>query len=90
MLRERLPVSGTGFHLVHDSSDAAGYMSTLLIGLTPATVPPLLSTVRLKVVVEGVVFEKDFEAEADLKYRFMWDRRNAYNQKVYGIVSATG
>lgn len=83
-------ISGTGFRLVHDSSDAPGYMSTLLIAMTGDWVPRDLVIIRLRVVVEGVVFEKEFEADADLLYRFTWDRRNAYNQKVYGIVTALG
>ena len=90
VLRESLHITGTGFHLVHDSSDAPGYMSTLLIALTGHTVPTHLFIVRLKVVVEGVVFERDFEADVNLQYRYTWDRRNAYNQKVYGVVTATG
>ena len=44
----------------------------------------------LQVAVEGLVYEKIFEADAGLKYKFAWDRRNAYNQKVYGIVTAQG
>jgi len=90
VLRESLHITGTGFHLVHDSSDAPGYMSTLLIALTGQTVPRGLIIVKLRVVVEGVVFERDFEADVDLQYRFTWDRRNAYNQKVYGVVTAIG
>jgi len=85
-----LSITGTGFHLVHDSSDAPGYMSSLLIALTGQTVPRQLVIVRLRVVVEGVVFERDLEADVDLQYRFTWDRRNAYNQKVYGVVTAIG
>jgi len=90
VLRESLHITGTGFHLVHDSSDAPGYMSTLLIALTGQSVPRHLVIVRLRVVVEGVVFERDLEADVNLQYRFTWDRRNAYNQKVYGVVTAIG
>ena len=90
MLRESLPITGTGFRLVHDSSDAPGYMSTLLIAMTGRALPRRLVMVRLRVVVEGVVFQRDFEADVDLQYRYTWDRRNAYNQKVYGVVTATG
>jgi len=90
VLRESLHVTGTGFHLVHDSSDTPGFMSTLLIAMTGWTVPRRLVVVRLRVVVEGVVFEREFEADVDLQYRFTWDRRNAYNQKVYGVVTAIG
>jgi len=65
-------------------------MSTLLVAMTGRTVPRRLTLVRLRVVVEGVVFQRDFEADRDLQYRYTWDRRNAYNQKVYGVVTATG
>ena len=65
-------------------------MSTLLIALTGQSVPRDLVIVRLRVVVEGVVFERDLEADVNLEYRFTWDRRNAYNQKVYGVVTAIG
>ena len=58
--------------------------------MTGRTVPRRLVMVRLRVVVEGVVFERLFEADVDLQYRYTWDRRNAYNQKVYGFVTATG
>ena len=53
-------------------------------------IPEQLVVVHLRIIVEGVVFERRFEADPDLSYRFMWDRRNAYNQKVYGIVTAAG
>lgn len=58
--------------------------------MTGQTVPRDLVIIRLRVIVEGVVFERDFEADADLQYQYTWDRRNAYNQKVYGVVTATG
>jgi hypothetical protein len=38
--------------------------------------------------VSGVVFKKSFEADPDLKFAFEWDKRNVYNQKVYGVVDA--
>jgi teneurin len=90
VLRERLRISGTNVHLVHDSSDTPGFQSALFIALTLNSVPESLFLVRLRIVVEGVVFEKDFEADIRLQYRFAWDRRNAYNQKVYGVATATG
>jgi teneurin len=61
-----------------------------MIQLTPDVIPANLAVIHLKVTIEGLVSEKVFEAEASLKYKFSWDRRNAYNQKVYGIVSANG
>ena len=65
-------------------------MSTIMIQLTPDKIPSNLAIVHLRVSVEGSVFQKLFEADPGLKYKFAWDRRNAYNQKVYGIVTASG
>ena len=90
MLQESLQIPGTSVYLVYHSSETPGYMSTILIQLTPEVVPPELQVVHLRVVVEGLVHERMFEADSGLKYKFAWDRRNAYNQKVYGIVTASG
>ena len=90
VLRETLQISGTNVKLVHDSSDTPGYQSVLFIALTMDSVPETLVLVRLRIIVEGVIFEKDFEADVRLQYRFAWDRRNAYNQKVYGVATASG
>ena len=77
-------------YLVYHSSETSGYMSTILIQLTPELIPADLALVHLRVSVEGLVFNKLFEADGGLKYKFAWDRRNAYNKKVYGIVTAHG
>ena len=58
--------------------------------MTPKNMPPALGLVHLRVSVEGIEFEKTFEADPELKYTYSWDRRNAYRQKVYGIVPARG
>lgn len=89
-LQESLQIPGTGVYLVYHSSETPGYMSTIMIQLTPDSIPDDLTVVYLRVSVEGLVFNKVFEADAGLKYKFAWDRRNAYNQKVYGIVTAMG
>ncbi|ESP00102.1 hypothetical protein LOTGIDRAFT_91191, partial [Lottia gigantea] len=88
VLQESLPISGTDVHLVYHSSESPGYMSLILIQMTPATIPKLLSLVHLKVSVDGVVTEKVFEADPNLKYTYSWNRKNVFNQKVYGIVTA--
>ncbi len=90
VLQESLQIPGTDVYLVYHSSESPGYMSTIMIQLTPDNVPENLAVVHLRVSVEGLVFEKIFEADPGLKYKFAWDRRNAYNQKVYGIVTAHG
>nr|KAG5705432.1 hypothetical protein BaRGS_004559 [Batillaria attramentaria] len=88
VLQESIPLPGTDVHLVYHSSEAAGYMSLIRIQMTPDTVPRSLRLVHLRAAVEGVVLEKVFEADPNLKYTFAWDRLNAYKQKVYGIVTA--
>ena len=90
VLQESLSIPGTDIYLVYRSSQTSGYMSTILIQLTPDQLPQDLLIVHLRIIVEGLVFERVFEADPNLRYRFTWDRRNAYNQKVYGIVTANG
>ena len=38
--------------------------------------------------MSGVVFKKNFEADPSLSFTFEWNKRNVYNQKVYGVVEA--
>ena len=90
VLQESIPLPGTDVHLVYHSSEAAGYMSLVRIQMTPDTVPRSLRLVHLRAAVEGVVLERVFEADPNLKYAFAWNRLNAYKQKVYGIVTARG
>ncbi|XP_041356776.1 teneurin-m-like isoform X3 [Gigantopelta aegis] len=88
VLQESLDIPGTDVHLVYHSSESPGYMSLIMIQMTPGLIPTTLSLVHLRVSVEGVIVDKVFEADPNLKYTFSWDRRNAFNQKVYGIVTA--
>lgn len=89
VLQESLQIPGTNIYLVHHSSETYGYMSTIMILLTGKWIPSDLVSVRLRILVEGIVYERIFEADRELKYLFAWERRNAYNQKVYGLVKAT-
>ena len=75
---------------MYHSSETPGYRSVIMIQMTPKDMPPALALVHLRVSVEGIEFEKTFEADPELKYTYSWDRRNAYRQKVYGIVPARG
>ncbi|CAG5114545.1 unnamed protein product, partial [Candidula unifasciata] len=88
VLQESLNVPGTDVHLVYHSSESSGYMSLIMIQMTPSRIPHTLSLVHLRVSVQGVEIKKLFEADPNLKYTFAWDRLNAYKQKVYGIVTA--
>ncbi|XP_059169179.1 teneurin-m-like isoform X2 [Physella acuta] len=88
VLQESQNIPGTDVHLVYHSSESSGYMSLIMIQMTPSNIPHTLSMVHLRVSVQGVEFKKIFEADPNLKYTFAWDRLNAYKQKVYGIVTA--
>ncbi|XP_046395629.1 teneurin-a isoform X3 [Ischnura elegans] len=93
ILQESISIPGSSLHLLYHSSQAPGYLATLLMRLTPAssssfTFPKSLSLVHLRVEIEGSVFEKSFEADPGLEYTFAWNKRNVYKQKVYGVATA--
>ncbi|XP_014674084.1 PREDICTED: teneurin-m-like [Priapulus caudatus] len=88
VLQERVPIPGTRLNLVYHSSKMSGYLSTLIMKLTPPTLPETLQTVVVRVEVEGVKYETTLEAEPSLKFTYAWNRRNIYRQRVYGIVTA--
>lgn len=90
MVQESLSIPGTNLHLVYHSSRMGGYLSTIQLRLTPDEVPPSLRFIHLKISIEGILFEKVFEAAAAIKFTYSWDRRNIYRQKVYGAATATG
>lgn len=81
-------VPDTQLHLVHDSRSAPGYHSLLHIRLTPAAVPSNLRFIFLRIIIEGQRYEKVFEAEANQKHVFAWNKQNVYGQKVYGSAVA--
>nr|XP_015923788.2 teneurin-m-like [Parasteatoda tepidariorum] len=88
VLQESFSIPGSELHLVYHSSHAQGYLSTIHLQLTPSTIPENLRLVYLKIVVEGYLMEKTFEADPDIKFTFAWNKRNVYKQKVYGLTSA--
>ncbi|XP_068237244.1 teneurin-a [Palaemon carinicauda] len=88
VIQESLRIPGSQLHLLYHSNSVAGYLSTLLLQLTPSQVPAALSMVHLKVTLEGSVFEKVFEADPNITYTFTWNKRNVYKQKVYGEATA--
>ena len=86
--RESIPIPGSNVHLMYRSSYSVGAMSTLNIRLTSTKIPQSLHKIHLIVKVSGMLTTKTFEADQNLFYTFSWNRRNAYNQKVYGFVPA--
>ncbi|GAB6032657.1 hypothetical protein CHUAL_011535 [Chamberlinius hualienensis] len=88
VVQESVKIPNSDLHLVYQSSSSPGYHGTIYIQLTPEQVPTTLSVVHLKVLVEGVEFQKKFEADPNVTYTFSWNKRNVYKQKVYGLAIA--
>ncbi|XP_059059480.1 teneurin-m [Achroia grisella] len=88
VVQESLQIPGTGLNLVYHSSRAAGYLSTIQLQLTPEKMPPTLSLIHLRITIEGILFEKTFEADPVIKFTYPWNRLNVYRQRVYGVTTA--
>lgn len=90
VLHEEIELPGTNVKLRYLSSRTAGYKSLLKITMTQSTVPLNLIKVHLMVAVEGHLFQKSFQASSNLAYTFIWDKTDAYGQRVYGLSDAVG
>lgn len=88
VVQESLPIPGTGLNLVYHSSRAAGYLSTIKLQLTPEKIADTLKLIHLKITIEGILFERTFEADPGIKFTYAWNRLNIYRQRVYGITTA--
>ncbi|XP_052564667.1 teneurin-m isoform X3 [Culex pipiens pallens] len=88
VVQESLAIPGTGLNLVYHSSRAAGYLSTIKLQLTPDTIPQTLKLIHLRITIEGILFERVFEADPGIKFTYPWNRLNIYRQRVYGITTA--
>lgn len=90
VLHEEIEIPGSSIKLNYLSSRTAGYKSLLKIIMTQSLVPLNLIKVHLMVAVEGHLFQKSFQASPNLAYTFIWDKTDAYGQKVYGLSDAVG
>ncbi|XP_042646449.1 teneurin-2 isoform X4 [Tyto alba] len=88
VLHEEIEIPGSSIKLSYLSSRTAGYKSLLKITMTQSLVPLNLIKVHLMVAVEGHLFQKSFQASPNLAYTFIWDKTDAYGQKVYGLSDA--
>lgn len=87
-VQETIPLFATDVHLVHHSSRANGFNSIVELQLTPDKIEATLKFVHLKITIEGILFDKTFEADPNLVYTYAWNRQNIYKQKVYGLANA--
>jgi RHS repeat-associated protein len=88
VLQEVMPIPNSNVKLIYHSGRARGYLSTIELRLTPEVIPTSLKTIHLRITIEGVLFEKTFEADPNLKYTYSWTRLNIYRQRVYGTTTA--
>ena len=88
IVQESIRIPGTDVNLVYHSSRSNGFLSTMELQLTPDKIEPTLRLVHLKIAVEGILFEKTFEADPNILFTYAWNRRNVYRQKVYGLANA--
>uniref|UniRef100_A0A6Q2XEX9 Teneurin-2 n=1 Tax=Esox lucius TaxID=8010 RepID=A0A6Q2XEX9_ESOLU len=88
VVHEQLEIPGTSLKLCYLSSRASGYRALLKVIMTQAQVPLSLAKVHLMVAVEGHLFQKWFHASPNLAYSYIWDKTDAYRQRVYGLTEA--
>ena len=61
-----------------------------MLQLVGPHVPLKLEMVHIRVTLEGKVHEEMVLPERNLKYAFVWNKENVYDQKVYGRTEAIG
>ncbi|XP_048031700.1 teneurin-3 isoform X2 [Megalobrama amblycephala] len=88
VLHEQTAIPGSDLDLIYLSSRASAYKPVLKVILTQSSVPFGLARVHLMVAVEGRMFQKQFPASPRLSYSFIWDKTDAYSQRVYGLAEA--
>ncbi|XP_038570549.1 teneurin-3 isoform X4 [Micropterus salmoides] len=88
VLQEETSIPGSDLNLVYLSSRAAGYKPVLKVTMTQSSIPFNLMKVHLMVAVVGRLFQKWFPAQPNLSYTFIWDKTDAYGQRVYGLSEA--
>ncbi|KAK2891083.1 hypothetical protein Q8A67_013726 [Cirrhinus molitorella] len=88
VLHEHTAIPGSDLDLIYLSSRASAYKPVLKVILTQSSVPFGLARVHLMVAVEGRMFQKQFPASPRLSYSFIWDKTDAYSQRVYGLAEA--
>ena len=89
-IRNQVNIMDTNLKLSYTTNQAAGFYSTIYILMTSDLIPENLQQVHLKIEIEGVVNRQIFDAFPNLRYEYSWDRRNAYEQRVFGITFAKG
>ncbi|XP_053714235.1 teneurin-3-like isoform X3 [Synchiropus splendidus] len=88
VLQEQTLIPGSELKLVYLSSRAPGYRPVLKVTMTRLSIPFNLMKVHLMIAVVGRLFQKWFPAQPHLSYSFIWDKTDAYGQRVFGLTEA--
>lgn len=88
VIRSEIALSEPNLKLVYSSNLVQGFSSSVFIQLTGDQIPDELQIIQLEIMIEGVLHSEKFDAYPNLKYEYSWDRRNAYEQRVYGMAIA--
>ncbi|KAM8842716.1 LOW QUALITY PROTEIN: teneurin-3 [Synchiropus picturatus] len=88
VLQEQTLIPGSELKLVYLSSRAPGYRPVLKVTMTQLSIPFNLMKVHLMIAVVGRLFQKWFPAQPHLSYSFIWDKTDAYGQRVFGLSEA--
>ncbi|MBU4199689.1 MAG: hypothetical protein KKG09_03275 [Verrucomicrobia bacterium] len=85
VFRETCPLAGTPFRLCYSSERMPGYIASLNIPLTGASLPASLLAMDLSVTVAGVTVTNYFATPtANQSYEFTWNGRDVYGRLVSG------
>lgn len=89
-LAERVPITGTPFHLRYDSSRAPGrkVSATVDVPLSGDQVPASLRRIELDITVAGRRFTQTFPAAPNQRQSFTWDGKDVYGRTVQGAAGA--
>jgi len=90
ILRESLPISGTGQTLNYASNRVPGRKArnTAVIQLSDSQVPASLTRIDLQVDIAGRHFEQSFGPQPNQRYTFTWDGLDAFGRKIVGAAPA--
>lgn len=89
-LGESVPISGTSFRLNYKSSRMPGSdVLSIPIALSGPELPVGVKRIELDVDVAGGHFARTFVPQPNLKFTFVWDRRDVYGRFLPGAHTAT-
>lgn len=83
ILRESLPINGTGLTLNYASNRVLGRQAgnTAVISLTGSQLPATLKRVDLEIDIAGKHFEQSFGPQPNQRHTFVWDGLDAFGRK---------